>query len=165
MVCAFSGHRPEKLPWGGDERDARCAALKLQIFRAAEQAYRDGYSEFACGMARGCDLYFFDAVALLRAGFPDIRVTAWLPCPEQAARWNAADRARHEAALSQCDRIVTVEPAYSPGCMLRRNYYMVERSGLLIALYDGTPGGGTCNTLLYAIRRALDVIQLDPAQF
>ena len=25
---------------------------------------------------------------------------------------------------------------------------MVERSGLLIALYDGTPGGGTCNTLL-----------------
>ena len=42
---------------------------------------------------------------------------------------------------------------------------MVERSSLLIALYDGNPGGGTCKTLLYAIRRALDVIQLDPARF
>ena len=156
MVCAFSGHRPEKLPWGGDERDARCAALKLQIFRAAEQAYRDGYSEFACGMARGCDLYFFDAVALLRAGFPDIRVTAWLPCPDQAARWNATDRARHEAALSQCDRIVTVEPAYSPGCMLRRNRAMIDACSRLITVYDGS-GGGTGAAVDYAERRGVDI--------
>ena len=29
-VC-FSGHRPEKLPWGDNERDERCVALKAAI--------------------------------------------------------------------------------------------------------------------------------------
>lgn len=26
--CAFTGHRPKKFPWGCNEADARCAALK-----------------------------------------------------------------------------------------------------------------------------------------
>ena len=26
--CAFTGHRPRKLPWGYNEADARCVALK-----------------------------------------------------------------------------------------------------------------------------------------
>ncbi len=159
MVCAFSGHRPEKLPWGGDERDARCAALKLQIFRAAERAYRDGFSEFACGMARGCDLYFFEAVDRLRAGFPDIRFTAWLPCPEQAGRWGASDRARYEAALSRCDRVITVEPSYSPGCMLRRNRAMIDTCARLITVYDGS-GGGTGAAVSYAERRGVELIPI-----
>ena len=30
-VCAFSGHRPERLPWGSDESDPRCQALKIQL--------------------------------------------------------------------------------------------------------------------------------------
>ena len=85
--------------------------------------------------------------------------------PGQADRWKAAQQERYRRLLAQCDLETMVQQSYTSGCMLRRNYYMVERSGLLIALYDGTPGGGTCNTLLYAIRRALDVIQLDPAQF
>ena len=31
MICAFTGHRPEHLPWGSDERDPRCAALKTLL--------------------------------------------------------------------------------------------------------------------------------------
>ena len=31
LTCAFSGHRPEKLPWGEDESDPRCAALKIRL--------------------------------------------------------------------------------------------------------------------------------------
>ena len=31
MVCAFTGHRPEHLPWRTDETDARCAALKAVL--------------------------------------------------------------------------------------------------------------------------------------
>ena len=26
-VCAFTGHRSRKLPWGYDEQDARCVAV------------------------------------------------------------------------------------------------------------------------------------------
>ena len=38
MSVCFSGYRPEKLPWGGDESDPRCAVLKKRLYDAAESA-------------------------------------------------------------------------------------------------------------------------------
>ena len=54
-----------------------------------------------------------------------------------------------------------VQHHYTKGCMLRRNRYMVDRSSLLIAVYDGTPKGGTMNTLAYALRQGVETIILD----
>ena len=54
MVCAFTGHRPEHLPWRTDETDARCAALKAVLQREVSALYQRGFSAFLCGMARGC---------------------------------------------------------------------------------------------------------------
>ena len=65
-TCCFTGHRPEKLPWGSDETDPRCAALKQKIRDAVESAYDGGMRHFICGMARGCDFYFAEAVVTLR---------------------------------------------------------------------------------------------------
>ena len=31
MICAFTGHRPQRFPWGGNEEDPRCAALKALL--------------------------------------------------------------------------------------------------------------------------------------
>ena len=31
ISCCFSGHRPGKLPWGDDEGDRRCLALKERL--------------------------------------------------------------------------------------------------------------------------------------
>ena len=39
ITCAFTGHRPEKLPWGDNEQDPRCRALQERIADAVEQAY------------------------------------------------------------------------------------------------------------------------------
>ena len=33
MTVCFSGYRPEKLPWGYDECDPRCAQLKQRLRR------------------------------------------------------------------------------------------------------------------------------------
>ena len=40
MVCAFTGHRPEHLPWRTDETDARCAALKAVLQREVSALYQ-----------------------------------------------------------------------------------------------------------------------------
>ena len=56
---------------------------------------------------------------------------------------------------------------YTPGCMNRRNRYMVDRSSLLIAVYDGIPQGGTLNTLSYAMGKGVRTVILpvvSPAQ-
>ena len=48
---------------------------------------------------------------------------------------------------------------YAPGCMQRRNRYMVDHSALVIAVYDGS-AGGTRQTLEYAIRRGVPFLDL-----
>lgn len=157
MICAFTGHRPGHLPWGGDETDARCVALKELLRRRIEEAAGQGCTEFLCGMARGCDTYFAEAVLALRSVWPELRLTAMLPCPDQAARWPEEDLARHRALCARCDRVEVLEPSYSPGCMLRRNYAMVERAQMLITVYDGS-GGGTGSTVRYARRCGLRLL-------
>lgn len=144
MLCAFTGHRPQKLPWGNAEEDPRCQALKIMIARAVDQAVERGCTGFLCGMARGCDLWFAEAV--LDKGYDLI---AMLPCAAHAEGWPERDRLRMQALLERCSEICFVEQIYSEGCMLRRNRAMVDRAELLISVYDGS-GGGTGSTVRYA---------------
>ena len=65
--CAFTGHRPGKLPWGEDESDLRCIALKAKLRAAVESAIHEGMEHFICGMAEGCDLYFAETVLALKS--------------------------------------------------------------------------------------------------
>lgn len=80
-------HRPDKLPWGTDERDPRCTRLKERLGQALERAYQSGCRHFICGMARGADLYFAEAVLALRACFPQVTLEGARPCESQADRW------------------------------------------------------------------------------
>ena len=139
--CCFTGHRPGKLPWGMDEQDRRCLALKARIADAVEAAYQEGYRHFLCGMALGCDLYFCEAVLELRDRHPEVTVEAAVPCPAQADAWPADQQARYRRLLAACDTETMVSARYTSSCMQRRDRYMVDRAALLIAAFDGSPGG------------------------
>ena len=154
MICAFTGHRPQRLPWGGDEQDPRCQALKTLLDAAIQQAAERGCDTFLCGMARGCDTYFAEAV--LARG---LRLEAMVPCPEQADSWQEADRKRYHALLLRCAAIHVLETAYSEGCMVRRNRAMVDRADLLITVFDGSPGG-TAATVRYAGKQGVELLPI-----
>lgn len=155
-TCCFTGHRPAKLPWGNDETDPRCIALKKALAQAVERAYERGYRHFICGMARGCDLYFAEAVLALRDHRPDVTLEAAIPCEGQANGWGEGERNRYFDLVARCDLETMVQTAYDPGCMQRRNRYMVAHSGLLIAAYDGLMGG-TMYTIHFAMREGVEV--------
>ena len=159
-TCSFTGHRPEKLPWKDNEADPRCIALKERLDEAVEEAYRGGMRHFMCGMARGADFYFCEAVLKLRRRYPDVTLEAVIPCEEQAAHWRGRERERYFTLVEHCDQETMVQRHYDKGCMLRRNRYMVDRSVLLIAVYDGMLGG-TMYTLTYAMRQGLETVVLD----
>lgn len=161
-TCCFTGHRPSRLPWGENEDDPRCLALKDQLGQAVAQAYRSGYRHFICGMARGADLYFCEAVLALSRSKPDLTLEAAIPFAAQAEHWPAADQARRAALLDRCHYETVVQHRYSPSCMARRNRYMVDRAALLLAVYDGVPKGGTAGTLTYALQQGLETLVLDP---
>ena len=115
--CCFTGHRPDKLPWGENESDSRCLALKRRLEEELTQVYNRGYRHFICGMARGCDLYFCEAVLELRSRRPGITLEAAIPCEEQAARWRERDRSRYFRLMEQCDFETMVQHRYTSGCM------------------------------------------------
>ena len=159
-TCSFTGHRPEKLPWRGDESDPRCLALKERLAAAVEDAYDKGMRHFMCGMARGADFYFCDAVLELRERRSGVTLEAVIPCEEQAARWSERERERWFSLVERCDGETMLQHHYDKGCMLRRNRYLVDHSSMLIAVYDGMLGG-TMYTLSYAMKRGLETIILE----
>ena len=160
ITCCFTGHRPQSLPWGTREQDSRCLELKLELAARLEGIYETGYRRFLCGMALGCDMYFAEAVLALRDSHPDVRLEAVIPCGSQPDRWNLAQRQRYNSLLDRCDKVTVLQIHYTPDCMLRRNRYMVEHSSLLLACYNGYPGG-TQSTLLYAQRQGLQSIIIE----
>lgn len=161
VSCCFSGHRPGKLPWGSNEADPRCLALKKRLYDAVLTAYDEGYRHFICGMAQGCDLYFCEAVLQLRREHPEVSLEAAIPCRTQPDGWRAEQRERYERILALCDYETMVQEEYTPNCMQRRNRYMVDHAALLIAVHDGVPGG-TRRTIEYAMGRGLDIVDIPP---
>lgn len=160
ITCCFSGHRPPRLPWGTNEGDARCAALKAELAAHLEGIYQAGYRHFICGMAIGCDMYFADAIIALRNNHPEVTLEAAIPCATQPDRWTREQRVRYNNLLDACDEVTVLKIGYTPGCMLERNRYMVDRSSLLLCCYNGAPGG-TMSTILYAERSGVETIIID----
>ena len=124
-----------------------------------EAAYERGYRHFICGMAQGCDLYFCELALALRQLHGDVTVEAAIPCPSQADGWGERQKARYRNILSRCDYETMVQQSYTPGCMQRRNRYMVDHASLLIAVNDGARGG-TRSTIEYAFKRGVNVLDI-----
>ena len=91
---------------------------------------------------------------------PDVTLEAAIPCGTQPDRWTRAQRERYNRLLDRCSKVNVLQINYSPDCMMQRNQYMVDNSSLLLACFDGRPGG-TMSTILYAQRQGLNVITID----
>ncbi len=155
--CAFSGHRslpPEAVP----------RLWELLLRNIGEQA-DSGRVGFLCGGALGFDTLAAQAVIRVRARRPELRLVLALPCPDQHRRWKEEDRRRFEAIRLAADKVICVSPEYRPGCMQKRNRFMVDHSGLLLC-YLTQEKGGTAYTVGYALRSGIPVVNLavDPAQ-
>ena len=134
--------------------------MKEELRSRLEGIYQAGYRHFICGMAIGCDMLFAEEVLALRARYPDVHLEAAIPCGTQPDRWAVAQRQRYNLLLNQCDQVSVLQIGYTADCMQRRNRYMVDRASLLLACYDGRPGG-TMNTILYAQRQGLKVLLIE----
>ena len=138
-VC-FSGHRPEKLPWGDDERDEACKLFKSRIEREILKAYEAGCRYFLSGMAEGFDTYAAEAVVKLGRG----------------------DSPRKRKLAEKAAVCVSISEGYAPSCYMERNYFLVRHSSRAIVGYAGETASGTGATLRMALREGLEVIMIAP---
>ncbi len=161
--CAFTGHRPRKFPWGYNEADARCVALKETLAKEIAKLVNAGYTDFFSGMAEGGDTWAAMAVLTLKKENPALRLHCVLPCEGQADEWSASAQELYHSILAQADEVVYVSREYRDGCMLKRNRYLVDHAACLLAVYNGERRGGTAMTVRYARKLGREVIILNPA--
>ena len=88
-VCAFTGHRPNKLPWRYDENDTRCLALKALCCERSVERFEIGRAALIC-----------DEVISARSAFIMTRGARKRVPPE-----NRAEKLRNMARASRGDHI------------------------------------------------------------
>ena len=138
MILAGTGHRPDKL--GGYADDVR---LRLEAF-AETQLVALRPERVISGMALGWDQAL--AVAAVTLGIPLI---AAVPFAEQAAAWPEGSQLRYRNLLAEAAEVHTIcPPGYAGWKMQQRNNWMVIKSDVLLALWNGT-SGGTANCVSY----------------
>ena len=159
--CAFTGHRPGKLPDKGNEKSEKILRCKHFLFMEIHKAYQDGYREFLCGMAMGTDLWCGEIVLALRPLCPQIRLHAVLPWRTQTQYWPPHWKIRHQRVREGADQVTVLQESYTPDCFSKRNRFLVSRASRLIALSDGT-SGGSGETVAFAREEGCEIILLSP---
>ena len=160
--CAFTGHRPHKLPWRYNEADSHCLALKSVLAGQITQLVDAGVTDFYSGGADGVDCWASLIVLELRKKNPALRLHLILPHEGQADKWSDSAQERYHSILEKADSVEYVSREYYDGCMLDRNHRLIEATGVLLAVYNGEWRGGTAATVRYARKLDRRIIILNP---
>ncbi len=170
-ACAFTGHRPQKFPWGFNESDPACVALRDTLAAQIAALVDAGYTDFLSGMALGVDQWAAQTVLTLRKKNRGLfglgkknapRLHCFLPCEGQDAKWAQASKELYRSILGQADSVVYISRRYDDQCMLRRNRALVDHTALVLAVYDGEYRGGTAATVRYAREQGRELIVIGP---
>ena len=151
MVCCVTGHRPKSFPFRiAEDKDAEYFLYIDLLYNTVEKLIYEGYSHFITGMADGADIHFGQCVSYYKDDFEYIKLEAALPYPIRSAKNPTQYMDEREDLLLECDIKTEVSPCYFKGCMQKRNRYMVDKSDLVLAIWNGSHSGGTWNTIKYA---------------
>ena len=113
----------------------------------------------------GTDIIAGELTAELREHYPWIRLYAVVPFVQQTQSWPGEWVTRYRHLMQRADETVILYPGYCKGGFLERDRYMVDRSGLLIGVYNDSPRGGTAYTVRYARKKGLEVKLLRPEEY
>ncbi len=156
-VC-FTGHRPEKMPFAPSDT-VRLRTLKSLIYSEITSAIDRGFDTFITGMQRGVDLWAAEAVMELSARHK-LSLIAALPYKDMGKGFKGQDKWVFGRILNRADETVIISDDYTPGCMNKRNRFMVDNSSLLIAVV-GDMRSGTGQTVRYAEKSGIEICRID----
>ncbi len=149
-TCCCTGHRPKGFPFKYVTDKQKHNAYLQMLEQKIELAITEyGITNFISGMALGVDMDFAETVLNLRNKYP-VTLECAIPCPDQTLKWNDKDKLRYDGILKRADSVNLISERYTPECMLKRNRYMVDKSELVIAVFNGIQKGGTWYTIKYA---------------
>jgi uncharacterized phage-like protein YoqJ len=162
IEIAVTGHRPNKI--GGYNNELRDSCIKANMRSVIRdiQAVRgltDLYAykvKLISGMALGIDTLWAEVGLEL-----EIPVIAAVPCVGQEKVWPKPSQEKYRKLLDQCVEVVYVDNRYSAAAMQKRNEWMVDKCDILVAYWNGTPGG-TRNCVNYASKAGRKTMIINP---
>jgi uncharacterized phage-like protein YoqJ len=97
------------------------------------------------GMAQGWDAVMAKAAVSLGIPFKAI-----CPFKGQGSNWPESAKKVYLELLSKAVEVIYTSDAYHKHCFFVRDRYLVDKSELLLAMWDGREQGGTFYTVKYA---------------
>ena len=147
--CCFTGHRPDKMTLGEKE-------IKPMLEKAIDEAIEDGYVTFITGMAMGVDIWAAEIVLERKKKNDNMPLICALPHPGFETRRSLSEKMKFNKIIKKADMVKEINDHYFRACYQVRNEWMVDRSNLVIAVFNGQKSG-TKNTVDYAIRKGVRV--------
>lgn len=109
------------------------------------------------------DMFAAEVVIELKEKYPWILLEMVSPFDAQAVKWPPELRARHDRLFELADITTATGHAYTKGAMFSRNRYLVANADLLLAAFDGQPGG-TAMTCDLAKKYEIPIIYIKPRE-
>lgn len=117
-TCAFTGHRPQGMPFGFDEHDPKCAYLIDQIMAImTNMIINDNVGRFLSGMAIGTDLIAAETTLRLKDVYSWIELECVIPCLNQSSKWAEKFRKRYDDVIRSCARTTLISTEFTKTCM------------------------------------------------
>ena len=163
-TCAIIGCSPMCFPWGFDEEDEGCAALKLILINQITKLRGEGCTRFAVSMDCGVGLYAAEILHGLKEADDALETICYVPYEEQATKWTPELRDRYFNALAACTEVVNVASEKIVGCEFKAHLEGINEADTVIAVYD--PDDPCCEREAAAVTVAgmlnRQVITVDP---
>ena len=135
-TCAIIGCSPMSFPWGFDEEDEGCAALKLILMNRITSLRSEGCARFHISMDCGVGLYAAEIIHGLKATDKELEAFCYVPYEEQATKWTPELRDRYFNALAACTEVVNVAYEKTVGCEFKAHLEAINEADTVIAVYD-----------------------------
>ena len=135
-TCAIIGCSPMCFPWGFDEEDDGCAALKLILINQITRLRSEGCTRFAVSMDCSVGLYAAEILQGLKESEEQLETICFVPYEEQATKWTPELRDRYFNALAECTEVVNVGFEKTVGCEFKAHLEAMKEADTVIAVYD-----------------------------
>ena len=136
LCCAVIGQPPMRFPWGFDEEDEGCNALKLALAQKIMELRQQGVTRFAVVADCGVGLYAGEIVNALRAYDPDLMLFVVTPHEEQATKWAPYLRERYFRLLTDCTIMEAASTHQTPTCEYDAYRRIIDYADMVLAIYD-----------------------------
>ena len=162
-TCAVFACPPICFPWGYDEEDESCTAMKLQLLNAITTLRTEGVEKFNVVLDSGFGLFAAEMIIGLQEIDPGIEMDLYIPFEEQANKWSPELRERYFAVHEHAKVVATIGRREDTDREFRTFLSAFELAGAVIAVIerDAPRGVHALNASTAASYMRKDVIRLE----